>query len=47
MFKRIFDALKIDFLGSVLVKAYDIGDATKIDSNRKKISSLSKMVLRN
>jgi multimeric flavodoxin WrbA len=44
MFRRVFDSLEVDYLDTVAIKAYDIGDAAKNKSGLKKISALSEKI---
>lgn len=44
MFKRIFDALGIGFIGSAISKSYDIGDAAADQNAIDEIQNLWKMI---
>ncbi len=44
MFKRVFASLDVDYVDAVTVKAYDVGDAIKDESNRNRILTLSEKI---
>lgn len=44
MFKRIFEALKIDFIGTVTAEVYDIGDVNQNDEVKRQISELAQNI---